>query len=773
MKNYKNIICAALSALILTSCYFEYDDTETEEPENTEATSVSTQSVTDVQETEAATEAAETVTEPEDEPEPEPAPDQYYPVLPIKEDDLPSMDGSTSAIPLETGIKAKLLNLSYYWAREKVVHNKTHIAFQNLLSGETDLIFSVPISESQQQDADDAGVHLNMVPVAKEAFVFIVNKNNPVNSLTQEQIRDIYSGKITNWSELGGNDTEIIPYQRNKDSGSQNYMDEFMEGYDLPEPVESIKVGEMGDMIARVAQYDNNAEAIGYSVYSFAAQMYENSDDVKLIAIDGTEPTKETLADGTYPLLSNTYIIHRDNPSEKTERFINWILSDAGQKCVLESGYLPVEDMEFPDYMKLYKARGTGKKAPENYTLSKKVSVVSGWINTKRLKDVLKFIKDEKLREEIINDISECISEPEADDYSNREVYLYGENGFASFKIVCTDDSSDSYYKYLTYDFTEGKRITEYSDLFFRDTDYVPLMNKSAVHLITESYWGDLQPKNDFLGVTGQIDNFSVTGFQIQKKNPYYEGSKWFDFQDDYFDGTAYNFLLPAMVTGEYHDFNDYIKSTGRSAEISERSRNEWYYHSEHQENGSYRDVVTESVFHTKEETEKRNAVIQKVLDHTEEYLRSRETEEDKMDFPHNYDFYHSDSIYNVGHERNSEYYTETDLYMNVLAGFRNTKNYLSNFFRSEFDHRYAGYDPETAEPLTFADIFGPEFSDIDENYVLYTYSVSSEPNEADCVRFIYGEPYKYDGETETVEIPIVREHLNMKYFISKEECGY
>ncbi len=76
-------------------------------------------------------------------------------------------------------------------------------------------------------------MHLNLEPVAKEGFVFVVSKDNPVESLTQQQIRDIYSGKITNWSEVGGNDEEIIPYQRNNDSGSQNYMNEFMKASGL------------------------------------------------------------------------------------------------------------------------------------------------------------------------------------------------------------------------------------------------------------------------------------------------------------------------------------------------------------------------------------------------------------------------------------------------------------------------------------------------------------------------------------------------------------
>ncbi|MBP0978118.1 MAG: substrate-binding domain-containing protein, partial [Oscillospiraceae bacterium] len=143
-------------------------------------------------------------------------------------DNLPVMDGSTSAIPLEAGFKSRVLAIPYDEAYDMVEHHKTHESFDMLLSGENDMIFTVPISESQQREADEKGIHLNMVPVAKEGFVFIVNKNNPVNSLTQDQIKDIYSGVITNWKEVGGNDEPIIAYQRNSDSGSQNLITEFM-----------------------------------------------------------------------------------------------------------------------------------------------------------------------------------------------------------------------------------------------------------------------------------------------------------------------------------------------------------------------------------------------------------------------------------------------------------------------------------------------------------------------------------------------------------------
>ena len=133
---------------------------------------------------------------------------------------LPRTDGSTSAAPLEIGLKSGFLGIPYDQAKELVSHTTTHDSFKRLINGEVDLIFSVPISEEQQKMADEAGVTLFMEPVAREGFVFVVNEDNPVDSLTSEQLRKIYSGEITNWSQVGGNDEPILPYQRNTDSGS-------------------------------------------------------------------------------------------------------------------------------------------------------------------------------------------------------------------------------------------------------------------------------------------------------------------------------------------------------------------------------------------------------------------------------------------------------------------------------------------------------------------------------------------------------------------------
>ncbi len=85
----------------------------------------------------------------------------------------------------------------------------------------------------KKKAAEDKGIELEIVPITKEAFVFVINPDNTVDTLTQEQIRKIYTGEIKNWKELGGDDAEIVAYQRDETSGSQNNMKVFMKGYNL------------------------------------------------------------------------------------------------------------------------------------------------------------------------------------------------------------------------------------------------------------------------------------------------------------------------------------------------------------------------------------------------------------------------------------------------------------------------------------------------------------------------------------------------------------
>ena len=206
-------------------------------------------------------------------------------------------------------------------------------------------------SEDELKYAEEHNVELEVIPVVREGFVFYVNAENPVKSLTLEQIQDIYSGKITNWSEVGGNDEEIRAFQRPENSGSQTGMLSLvMKDKELMEPLKEDLIETMSAIINLVSDYDNGVNSIGYSYYYYATTMFETidstvSDRIRLLAIDGVEPNNKTIKDEKYPLETAYYIVIRKDESKdsNTRKLVDAMLSDRGQAIAEEAGYVGVK----------------------------------------------------------------------------------------------------------------------------------------------------------------------------------------------------------------------------------------------------------------------------------------------------------------------------------------------------------------------------------------------------------------------------------------------
>lgn len=624
---------------------------------------------------------------------------------------MPKMDGSTSAIPLEAGFKSEMLGISYADARSIVNHHKTHESFQLLLSGENDLIFTVPISESQQKDAQKAGVKLNLAPVAKESFVFVVNKDNPVDSLTQQQIRDIYSGKITNWKEVGGNDEKIVPYQRNNDSGSQNYMIDFMSGYELMAPPKEYTIGAMGSLMDAIAIYDNSVQSIGYSVYSYAAQMYENSSDVKFIAVDGVKPSRETMADNTYPLLSNTFIMYTDKASKDTLDFVKWATSEEGQKCVLENGYVPISDVKYPDRLKPYTAVGTGKERSADYKPSEKGSLFIRNNTYNGMKYSIDFLKNKDFEKTINSELESVL-----DDFGKgTNINIYALNGYMSISIIEYAGEYTNECKnvaVLNYDIINNRKIENFSDLFYKDMDFVPLVNNAVALNISSSLSEYI--KTDFIGLTGTVDTFSINNLMLNNENPYLSENRLIEY------GSYY--LPDYMVTGEYFDMNNVCIPDSVYIH-DEYLRDEWEVVTEDDGTGEIRQKVVGSAFHTPEEVENHAKVYDKIFERLKE-IRDNEWQ------------YGGKTIIS------QTFKTDSYSYLNVTYG---------DIGKIDGAHRYM-FDSDTGEQLYFSDIFGSEFEHLDRE-VDNIYNIDMNNNEVSVSHKSGGDVIKFDPS-----------HVNMKY---------
>ena len=226
----------------------------------------------------------------------------------------------------------------------------TTMAYERLINGETDIIFVGGPSEAQLAMAEEAGVELHLTPIGREAFVFFVNSENPVTGLTVEQIQGIYTGEITNWRDVGGKFQKIRPYQRAENSGSQSALLRLMEGLPLMEPEKEDRIAGMGGIITQVASYRNHKNAIGFSFRFYSTEMVEN-DQIRLLALNGVEPTRETIRSGEYPISSNFFAITAapigepapEESNEDLRAFLDWILSEQGQEIIEKTGYVGVK----------------------------------------------------------------------------------------------------------------------------------------------------------------------------------------------------------------------------------------------------------------------------------------------------------------------------------------------------------------------------------------------------------------------------------------------
>ena len=258
-------------------------------------------------------------------------------------DDLPVLDGAAALVP----VYAAIVNAVYpegsvtyeggefsddnfygenFAADSKMQYKNTVRGYTAIVDGDTDILFCAAPSAEQKQYASEKGVELVYVPVGLEAFVFFVNENNPVDSLTVEQIRSIYSGEYKNWSEVGGVNRVINPVTRLAGSGSQSAMDSFM-----------------GDReMALKSPLAIMGGSIGFSFRYYMDGIVGN-EKVKMIALNGVYPSEENIKNGSYPVIAKFYAIYRaDNDNPNIPVLIDWILSEEGQTLIDESGYVRI-----------------------------------------------------------------------------------------------------------------------------------------------------------------------------------------------------------------------------------------------------------------------------------------------------------------------------------------------------------------------------------------------------------------------------------------------
>lgn len=284
------------------------------------------------------------------------------------EADMPVLDGAEACYPLYAAFakavykdigkieKAAEQNGEYASCNGKIVSfTNTVWGFNRLIEGEidpekaaggVDMFFGARPSADQMKAAEARGVELEITPIGKEAFVFFVEKDNPIENLTTEELKAIYHGDLTNWRELGGRNQKILAFQRPENSGSQTMMEAFMGELPLKKPQTYETVDAMMGVIREVAQYADEKGAIGYS-FRYFVEVLNQEENVKLLSVDGVYPTLETIEDGSYPLTVSVCLVTRKNESNpNVQKMIDFILSDDGQELIRKTGYAGLHQEE-------------------------------------------------------------------------------------------------------------------------------------------------------------------------------------------------------------------------------------------------------------------------------------------------------------------------------------------------------------------------------------------------------------------------------------------
>jgi phosphate transport system substrate-binding protein len=266
--------------------------------------------------------------------------------------------GSAGGTEKQTIVNAgsdTMVNLALAWAEQyQQVNSNVSISVSgggsgtgiaSLINGTTDIAnASRKMKQEEYDQAASNGIEPIEFVVAGDAIAVIINPENPIDQLSLQQISDIFSGKYSNWSELGGEDRPIVRVSRETNSGTHVY---FLE--------EVLRLGEKDNktLFAQdtlllpssqgiTSEVRDNPNAIGYDGLGYVTP------EVKVVAVSKAEggpfilPSVETVNQGTYPIARELYIYSAGEPNDATRAYLDWIMSSGGQEIVKENGFVPI-----------------------------------------------------------------------------------------------------------------------------------------------------------------------------------------------------------------------------------------------------------------------------------------------------------------------------------------------------------------------------------------------------------------------------------------------
>ena len=273
----------------------------------------------------------------------------------------PAPSNAASASEPRTSIVSKgsdtMVNLALAWAEAyqpahpevtlSVTGGGSGTGISALISGTTDIANASRAIKAEELEAAHAnGIEPLETVVARDAIAIIVHKDNPVSQLTLQQISDIYTGKLNNWAELGGEDRPIVRLSRETNSGTHVYFLETV--LRLGDPASTLLFDPRTLLLPSsegiTSEVRDNPNAIGYDGLGYVTE------DVKIIAVAATQadpyvlPSAASVSAGSYPISRDLYIYTNGQPQGALQAFVAWLLSAPAQQIVLDLGFVPVEE---------------------------------------------------------------------------------------------------------------------------------------------------------------------------------------------------------------------------------------------------------------------------------------------------------------------------------------------------------------------------------------------------------------------------------------------
>lgn len=245
-----------------------------------------------------------------------------------KEEAKISVSGSTSVAPLMEKI-AEEYQKENEGVTIEINQNGSSAGIKDATSGVSDIgMSSRDLKDEEKKDVDE-----NVI--AYDGIAVITNSSNKIKNLTKEQIKNIFTGKITNWSEVGGDNKEIVVVSREEGSGTRTAFQEIL-GYESGELISTAQIASgSGDIKTAVV---GNENAIGYVSFEYL------DSSINAVSVEGVEPKGDNVKNKTYSLSRGFLLVNKKGEiSEEAKKLVDWILSDKGQEFVENNGAIKVK----------------------------------------------------------------------------------------------------------------------------------------------------------------------------------------------------------------------------------------------------------------------------------------------------------------------------------------------------------------------------------------------------------------------------------------------